>query len=143
MNMIHHPLVFVTLVRFYGHESLTSDEVIGNHNESISIERHKFLDEELVDHFRIKTMHDETLMYKELEVNDGEDTIWTLQSLKEDFDLMVLGRQQITHSKIIPGKNTDWCDQYEELGVIGDMVTSPDYNAKGSILIINQQKDIN
>ncbi|MCL7045406.1 hypothetical protein MKW94_024786 [Papaver nudicaule] len=142
MNMIHHPLVSVTLVRFYGQESLTSDELFAYHKESINIERHKFLDEELVDNFRIKTMHDKTLEYKELEVKDGEDTIWEIHSLKEDFDLMVVGRQQITHTKIISGLNVDWGDQYEELGVIGDMVTSPDYNAKGSILIINQRQDV-
>ncbi|KAI3991540.1 hypothetical protein MKX01_017159 [Papaver californicum] len=143
MNMIHHPSVYVTLVRFYGPESLSSDGVINYYDESISIdiERHKFLDDELVDHFRINTMHDETLIYKEVEVKDGAETIWVVRSLREDFDLMIVGRQQITDSVIVSGLVTEW-DECEELGGIGDMVTSPDYGAEGSILIIHQRQDI-
>ncbi|MCL7049572.1 hypothetical protein MKW94_012059 [Papaver nudicaule] len=143
MNMIHHPSIFVTLLRFYGATSLSSDAVISCDNEAINVdvERHKFLDDELVDHFRINTMHDETLIYKEVEVKDGAETIWVVRSLNDDFDLMVVGRQQITDSKIISGLNTD-LDECEELGVLGDMLSSPDYDAKGSILIIHQRQDI-
>ncbi|KAI3845412.1 hypothetical protein MKW98_029063 [Papaver atlanticum] len=143
MNMILHPSVFVTLVRFYGPASLSSDGFIDYHNESVSIdvERHMFLDDELVENFRINTMHDETLIYKEVEVKDGAETIWAVRSLHEDFDLLLVGRQQITDSKIISGLDTDW-DECEELGVIGDLVTSPDYGVGGSILIIHQRRDI-
>ncbi|KAI3966269.1 hypothetical protein MKX01_027437 [Papaver californicum] len=143
MNMIHHPSVYVTLVRFYGPESLSSEGAINYYDESISIdmERHKFLDDELVDHFRINTMHDDTLMYKEVEVKDGAETIWAIRSLREDFDLMVVGRQQITDSIIISGLDTEWAE-CEDLGAVGDMVTSPDYGAEGSILIIHQRQDI-
>ncbi|KAI3966267.1 hypothetical protein MKX01_027435 [Papaver californicum] len=144
MNMIHHPSVYVTVIRFYGPASLSSDKAIEDYiNESVIIdmERHKFLDDELVDHFRVNTMHDETLMYKEVEVQDGAETIWAVRSLHDEFDLMVVGRQQITDSKIITGLDTDW-DKCDELGAIGDMVTSPDYGARGSILIIHQRQDI-
>ncbi|RZC47796.1 hypothetical protein C5167_040752 [Papaver somniferum] len=139
MNMIHHPYVFVTLVRFYGPASLSSDGVIDYYNESvrIDIERHMFLDDELVDHFRVNTMHDETLIYKEVEVKDGADTIWAVRSLHQDFDLMLVGRQQIADSKIISG-NANW-DECGELGAIGELVTSPDYGAEGSILIIHRR----
>ncbi|KAI3845407.1 hypothetical protein MKW98_029058 [Papaver atlanticum] len=124
MNMIHHPSVLVTLVRYFGPASLSSDE--------------KFLDEELVDHFRVNTMHKETLMYKEVEVKDGAEAIWSVRSLREDFDLMLVGRQQISDSKIVSELNTNWAE-CEELGAVGDMVTSPDYDAEGSILIIHQR----
>ncbi|KAI3891661.1 hypothetical protein MKX03_004996 [Papaver bracteatum] len=144
MNMIHHPSVFVTLIRFYGQASLSSDGVIdycNNESVSIDVERHKFLDDELVDHFRVNTMHDETLMYKEVEVKDVADTIWAVRSLQDDFDLMIVGRQQIIDPKIISGLDADW-DECEELGAIGDLVTSPDFDAEGSILIVHQRKDI-
>ncbi|MCL7039346.1 hypothetical protein MKW94_006464 [Papaver nudicaule] len=143
MNMIHHPSVFVSLIRFYGPEILSSDGVINYYNESITIdvERNKFLDDELVDHFRINTMHDETLTYKEVEVKDGAETIWAVRSLHQDFDLMVVGRQQITDSKIISGLDTDWAE-CGEVGALGDLVSSPDYGAEGSILIVHQRQDI-
>ncbi|XP_026432432.1 cation/H(+) antiporter 15-like [Papaver somniferum] len=143
MNMIHHPYVFVTLVRFYGPASLSSDGVIDYYNESVSIdiERHTFLDDELVDHFRVNTMHDETLVYKKVEVKDGAETIWAVRSLHQDFDLVLVGRQQIADSKIISGLDANW-EECGELGVIGDLVTSPDYGAEGSILIIHRLQDI-
>ncbi|KAI3954650.1 hypothetical protein MKW98_019781 [Papaver atlanticum] len=107
-------VIFVTLFRFYGPASLSSDRVIDYCNESVSIdvERHKLLDDELVDHFRVNAMQDETLMYKEVEVNDVAETIWAVRL------------------------DTDW-DEYEDLGSIGAMVTSPEYDAKGSILIVH------
>ncbi|RZC76124.1 hypothetical protein C5167_002659 [Papaver somniferum] len=140
MNMIHHPSVLVTLVRYYGPARLSSDEVIDYGSESvrIDVERQKFLDDELVDHFRVNTMHEETLMYKEVEVNDGAETIWSVRSLREDFDLMLVGRQQISDSKIVSELASNWAE-CEELGAVGDMVTSPDYDAEGSILIIHQR----
>ncbi|XP_026428199.1 cation/H(+) antiporter 15-like [Papaver somniferum] len=143
MNMIHHPYVFVTLVRFYGPASLTSDGVIDYYNESVSIdiERRMFLDDELVDHFRVNTMHDETLEYKEVEVKDGAETIWAVRSLHQDFDLMLVGRQQIVDSKIFSGLEENW-DECGQLGAIGDLVTSPEFGAEGSILIIHRCGDI-
>ncbi|RZC47817.1 hypothetical protein C5167_040773 [Papaver somniferum] len=144
MNMIHHPHVFVTLVRFYGPASLSSNGVIDHYNESVRIDiegRNMFLDDELVDHFRVNTMHDETLIYKEVEVKDGAETIWAVRSLHQDFDLMLVGKQQIADSKIISGLDENW-DECGELGTIGDLVTSPDYGAEGSILIIHRRQDI-
>ncbi|KAI3844793.1 hypothetical protein MKX03_024335 [Papaver bracteatum] len=132
MNMIRHPSVFVTLIRFYGLPSY------GDINESVSIDvdRHKLLDDELVDHFRVNAMQDETLMYKQVEVNDVAETIWAVRSLHDDFDLMVVGRQQIIDPIMNSGLDTDW-DEYQELGDIGAMVTSPEYDAEGSILIVH------
>ncbi|KAI3966266.1 hypothetical protein MKX01_027434 [Papaver californicum] len=128
MNMIHHPLVYVSV-----------DYI--NESVSIDMERHKFMDDELVDHFSVNTMHDESLMYKEVEVKNGAETIWAVRSLHDEFDLMVVGRRQITDSKIITGLDTEWAE-CEELGAVGDLVTSPDYGAGGSILIIHQRQDI-
>ncbi|KAI3890001.1 hypothetical protein MKX03_025742 [Papaver bracteatum] len=140
MNMIHHPSVLVTLVRYFGPASLSSDEVTDYGSESvrIDVERQKFLDEELVDHFRDNTMHKETLMYTEVDVKDGAETIWSFRSLREDFDLMIVGRQQTNDPNIFSELNTNWVE-CEELGAVGDMVTSPDYDAEGSILIVHQR----
>ncbi|KAI3944892.1 hypothetical protein MKW92_041122 [Papaver armeniacum] len=136
MNMIRNPSVFVTLVRFHGPANLPSDRVIDYYND---VERHEFLDDELVDNFRVNVnaMFDETLIYKEVEVKDGSETIWAIRSLQVDYDLMVVGRLQITDSNIISGLQTD-LDDYEELGAIGNIVTSPDFGAENSILIIHQ-----
>ncbi|KAI3897377.1 hypothetical protein MKX03_021972, partial [Papaver bracteatum] len=132
INMIRHPSVFVTLIRFYGLP------YYGDINESIRIdvERHKLLDDELVEHFRVNAMQEETLMYKKVDVNDITETIWAVRSLHDDFDLMVVGRQQIIDPIMNSGLDTD-CDEYEELGSIGAMVTSPEYDAEGSILIVH------
>ncbi|KAI3893621.1 hypothetical protein MKX03_024138 [Papaver bracteatum] len=136
MNMIRNPSVFVTLVRFRGPASLPSDEVIDYYND---VERHEFLDDELVDNFRVNVnaMFDETLIYREVDVKDGAETIWAIRSLPEDFDLMVVGRLQITDPNIISGLATYW-DDCEDLGAVGNLVTSPDFGGESSILIIHQ-----
>ncbi|KAI3906419.1 hypothetical protein MKW92_040524, partial [Papaver armeniacum] len=137
MNMIRHPSVFVTLVRFYGPASLPSYGGDINESVSIEVERHKLLDDDLVDIFRVNAMQDETSMYKEVEVNDVAETIWAVRSFHDDFDLMVVGRQQIIDPIRNSGLDTDCWDEYEELGSIGAMVTSPEYHAEGSILIVH------
>ncbi|XP_026416039.1 cation/H(+) antiporter 15-like [Papaver somniferum] len=146
MNMIHHPSVFVTVIRFYGP---TSSSTPGEVNDflggsgSIDVQRYKLLDEELVDQYKINAMHDETLTYKEVDVKDAAETIWAVQSIHDDFDLMLVGRQQITDSDIINASVFDAdSPEFEDLGAIGDLVASPDYDIKGSILIIHQRQDI-
>ncbi|KAI3871137.1 hypothetical protein MKW98_015037 [Papaver atlanticum] len=146
MNMVHHPRVIITVIRFYVVTSSSSERIIiDDDSECINIDlhRHKLLDDELVDHFRINSMHGETLTYKEIEVKDGSETIWAIRSCNGDFDLMLVGRQQITDSKLITGVfDIDDDAECEELGAIGEVVSSPEYAAEGSILIVHQPQEL-
>ncbi|MCL7051280.1 hypothetical protein MKW94_023568 [Papaver nudicaule] len=149
MNMIHHPRVFVTVIRFYSAASSSSDEVTSDgESEHINIDfqnhfqNHKLLDDELVDHFKINAKDDKSLTYEEIEVKDGPETIWAIKSFHADFDLLVLGRQQITGSSLVNARfDIDSEVACEELGAIGEIVSSPDYGAQGSILIFHQRLD--
>ncbi|OVA12693.1 Cation/H+ exchanger [Macleaya cordata] len=130
MNMINHRSVYLTVIRFF---SDSDDYRRGNGFNNYS-ERQKLLDDELVDHFRVKTMDNERAAYKEVEVKDGVETIWVIRSIKDDYDLMMVGRQrQSTYSILTAGLSEDW-GECEELGVIGELLTSSDFGCKGSIL---------
>ncbi|KAI3880201.1 hypothetical protein MKX03_016484, partial [Papaver bracteatum] len=52
-------------------------------------------------------------------------------------------RQQITDSNHITGVfDIDDDAECEELGAIGEVISSPEYAAEGSILIVHQPQDL-
>ncbi|KAI3991519.1 hypothetical protein MKX01_017138 [Papaver californicum] len=120
-------IVFVPVIRFYGVTSSSSDRVITDDDN----------------HFRINSMQSGTSTYKEIGMKDGSETIWAIRSFHGDFDLMLVGRQQITDSNLINGRfYIDDDAECEELGAIGEVVSSPDYAAEGSVLIVHQPREI-
>lgn len=121
------PDVSLTAVRFLSHNGEGDNEM------------EKKLDDGLVTWFWVKNEGNAKVIYKEVVVKNGEDTIAALHTLQNDqfFDLWILGRNQGINPVLLQGL-TDWSNQ-NELGVIGDFLVSMNSGTTASILVLQQQ----
>ncbi|RID66596.1 hypothetical protein BRARA_D01726 [Brassica rapa] len=78
--------------------------------------------------------------YLEEEIVDGADTSMLLRSIAFDYDLFIISRTCGQNHAATLG-NESWCE-FEELGVIGDFLASPDFPSKTSVLVVQQQRTI-
>ncbi|CAH2038599.1 unnamed protein product [Thlaspi arvense] len=78
--------------------------------------------------------------YVEETVNDGSDTSKILLSVAKAFDLFVVGRTTGMGTDVTRALS-DWAE-FDELGVIGDLLASPDFPNKGSVLVVQQQQNV-
>ncbi|KFK32329.1 hypothetical protein AALP_AA6G227900 [Arabis alpina] len=79
-------------------------------------------------------------IYLEQEIVDGADTSMLLRSMAFDYDLFIVGRTCGENHEATSGVE-NWCE-FEELGVIGDFLSSPDFPSKTSVLIVQQQRTV-
>ncbi|KAI7989697.1 Cation/H(+) antiporter 15 [Camellia lanceoleosa] len=90
-------------------------------------DRDKQLDEDYIKEFRARTVNDSKI-YKENVVNNGEDTMAAIRSIDNTlYDLFIVGRGQGMVSPLTAGL-TDW-SEFPELGAIGDLLASSDFAA--------------
>ncbi|KAF8404351.1 hypothetical protein HHK36_009234 [Tetracentron sinense] len=99
-------------------------------------EREKQMDDEQINEFRIKNVSDESVVYTEKVVNNGEETVAAIRSMDSIHDLYVVGRGQGMISPLTAGL-TDW-SECPELGAIGDLLASSDFAATVSVLVVQQ-----
>lgn len=78
--------------------------------------------------------------YVEEEVNDGSDTSRILLSIANSFDLFVVGRSTGMGTYVTRALS-DWIE-FDELGVIGDLLVSSDFPHRGSVLVVQQQQNV-
>ncbi|XP_010488504.2 PREDICTED: LOW QUALITY PROTEIN: cation/H(+) antiporter 6B-like [Camelina sativa] len=74
----------------------------------------------------------------ELTVADGTETSTFLHSVAYDYDLFVVGRRSGIGTTVTTGLG-EWME-FDELGVIGDLLASEYYPSRASVLIIQQQE---
>ncbi|KAG2286068.1 hypothetical protein Bca52824_045672 [Brassica carinata] len=79
-------------------------------------------------------------IYLEQEIIDGADTSMLLRSMAFDYDLFIVGRTCGENHEATRGIE-NWCE-FEELGVIGDFLASPDFPSKTSVLVVQQQRTV-
>ncbi|TYH34095.1 hypothetical protein ES332_D13G105500v1 [Gossypium tomentosum] len=76
--------------------------------------------------------------YIEEHVNDGPETSNFLQSIVEDYQLIIVGRRYKTEDPQTLGLQ-EWCE-FQEIGIIGDLLSSADFIRSYSLLIVQQQQ---
>ncbi|GMG98206.1 hypothetical protein Nepgr_000046 [Nepenthes gracilis] len=76
--------------------------------------------------------------YKEEVTRDGAETALRLRSMVGDYNLIVVGRRYNLDSPQTSGL-MEWVE-IRELGIIGDLLSSPDLHCKTSILVVQQQQ---
>ncbi|KAK2987200.1 hypothetical protein RJ640_029085 [Escallonia rubra] len=143
-RMAEHPGNSLCVVRFLpGKNSakLKSEPSLAPTNpktlkEQTDSRREKLLDNDLIKDFRIKAKNDESLVYIERLVNNGEETVEAVRSVDDIHDLFIVGRGQGIFSHLTAGL-TDW-SECPELGTIGDLLASSDFSAKVSVLVVQQ-----
>ncbi|KAH1109047.1 hypothetical protein J1N35_012815 [Gossypium stocksii] len=127
-HMVANPNVSLTLVRFLSSNPEGDDE------------RQKKLDDGLVTWFWVKNEANERVIYREVVVKDGADTAAAIKAMAEEkfYHLWIVGRKQGINESLLEGLST-WTDNQEELGIIGDYVSSSDFVDADSVLVVQKQ----
>ncbi|VVA90460.1 unnamed protein product [Arabis nemorensis] len=81
---------------------------------------------------------DKSVTYIDMMVADGRETSKILHSVAYDYDLFLVGRSSGIGTAVTKGLG-DWME-FEELGVIGDLLASEYYPSRASVLIVQQQE---
>lgn len=108
------------------------------YNGEGDVEAEKKLDDGLVTWFWVKNEKNDRVVYREVVVRDGNQTVAAIQAVNdESFDLWIVGRRHGINPIFFEGL-TDWSEN-QELGVIGDYVASADFDSSASVLVVQQQ----
>ncbi|KAF6136152.1 hypothetical protein GIB67_001561, partial [Kingdonia uniflora] len=124
LRMAEHPNINVTLVRL-----MADGSMIGSVME-------RKLDNDVVNEFRLShTVETDRNDYREEIVMDAVGTVDVIRSMENSFDLLIVGRHQ-NETSILSGL-TEW-NEFPELGFMGDMLASSDFESNISILVVKQ-----
>lgn len=128
-RMSEHPNVNLTLIRF----SSLSDIVGGT-------ERSKMLDSETLGEFRLNTLRNEQVSYREEMVKDLASVLSVTRPMEKTFDLIMVGRSHRLSQ--LMSELTKY-SEHSELGSVGGLiVTSHSIASKASLLAVQQQTRI-
>ncbi|KAI9153542.1 hypothetical protein LWI28_012897 [Acer negundo] len=90
--------------------------------------------------FKTSAIQSTNVAFIEKTVTEGSETATLLNFMGTDFDLTLVGRRHEPDSPVLIGLS-EW-SEIEELGVIGDLLVSPDYKGTTSVLVIQQQASV-
>ncbi|GAU14296.1 hypothetical protein TSUD_308570 [Trifolium subterraneum] len=77
--------------------------------------------------------------YVEKFVQDGTETVESLKEIGDMYSLFIVGRGGRGNSSLTIGMS-DW-EECPELGTVGDVLASSDFDIHGSVLVIQQHRD--
>nr|DAD37179.1 TPA_asm: hypothetical protein HUJ06_007820 [Nelumbo nucifera] len=126
-------------IRMAGNPSINLTVVRLNETDGMDFnfnEEERMFDEVVLDGFCIGDRKD--IEYIEEEVRDGTQTTKLVLSIQENYDLIIVGRQQRMESSVLAGL-TEW-SEYKELGILGDLLASSENRNRASVLVIQQHK---
>ncbi|KAA8521336.1 hypothetical protein F0562_012009 [Nyssa sinensis] len=143
-RMSDHPGINLTIMRFIPGENAVEPtmETRCDPNDpriltvTTDSDREKQMDDDYINEFRVRTANDDSIIYTEKIVNNGEETVASIRSIDNIHDLFIVGRGQGMISPLTAGL-TDW-SECPELGAIGDLLASSDFAATVSVLVVQQ-----
>ncbi|KDP45759.1 hypothetical protein JCGZ_17366 [Jatropha curcas] len=121
-------------IRMAGHHQVKVTVILFKHEDYSYDEKEKDI-EYLLENFADIECR-ERIHFEKVMVRHGEDTAKVMRSLRDAFDLAIVGRHSDPHSPIIMGL-TEWNEDPAHLGVIGDILSSSDF--RFSVLVVVQQ----
>ncbi|XP_077220708.1 cation/H(+) antiporter 15-like isoform X2 [Tasmannia lanceolata] len=125
-RMAEHPQVSLTVVRFL------------QTNTKEDSKRDMQFDDKLLEEFRYRNAANERVVYREEVVQDGPEMVTVMRSMGNGYDLMMTGRKQSSKSELLNGLSE--FSESPELGVVGDILASPDFlGGMVSVLVVQQQ----
>ncbi|KAK7316588.1 hypothetical protein RJT34_00166 [Clitoria ternatea] len=80
----------------------------------------------------------DNVIYEEVVIEDASETTVFLNNVANKFDFIIVGRRNGITSAQTSGLE-HWTE-YLELGVVGDLLASPDLETRASILVVQQQQ---
>lgn len=140
-RMSSHPGINLTVMRFIAGDDVVEPALLPRYESKILTvftddEKERQIDEEFLNEFRLNNVNDESIVYLEKVVNNGEETVAAIRGMDNVHDLYIVGRGQGQISPLTAGL-TDW-SECPELGAIGDVLASSDFAATVSVLVIQQ-----
>ncbi|XP_074267470.1 cation/H(+) antiporter 24-like [Silene latifolia] len=102
-------------------------------------EAERKLDDGVVTWFWVKNEKNERVVYKEVVVTTGLETVGAIQSLNDstEIDMWIVGRKHGINPVLLEGLSK-WSEN-PELGLIGDYLVSMDFSTTSSVLVVQQQ----
>ncbi|XP_050156015.1 cation/H(+) antiporter 15-like [Malus sylvestris] len=122
-RMARHPSVDLTVARFL---------LFGDENS-----KDRKRESDLVEEYRLANADNERFVVVEEVVRDGARLSAVIKSMVDCFDLMLVGMHH-QDSPLLSGLG-EW-SECPELGIIGDMLASPDFQCSLSVLVLQQQR---
>lgn len=140
-RMLEHPGISLTVMRFAPGEEVMHDNLMNPDKPRVLTvetdkDTDKQLDEKFLHWFMMSHMNDDSIVYMEKVVNNGEETVAAIRSLGDVHSLFIVGRGQGMVSPLTAGL-TDW-SECPELGAIGDLLASSDFATTASVLVVQQ-----
>ncbi|KAL5581406.1 hypothetical protein UlMin_013848 [Ulmus minor] len=123
-RMVDHPNISLTMIRLVVNENVAGDDEEGR------------LDGEFLSEFRQAMVGNYRVMYIEEVVMDGSGTVSVINSLENDYELVLVGRSHDRTSPLLLGL-TNWSGN-EELGQIGEILASSELMGKTTLLVVQQ-----
>lgn len=78
----------------------------------------------------------ENMSYHKVKVNDGPGTSAFLRDIVNEHDFFIVGRRHENNPQT--SGLTTW-SEFQELGVIGDLLASSDFESRAGVLVVQQQ----
>ncbi|KAK4760515.1 hypothetical protein SAY87_005408 [Trapa incisa] len=122
-----HPNVNLTVIRFV---PMSSTSLTGS---SSNVDDDVYFTDFYNRHVRSGQMG-----YVEKHVRNGAETLGILREIGEMYSLFIVGKGKRGHSPMTTGMS-DW-EECPELGIVGDILASSEFNTGGSVLIIQQHR---
>lgn len=125
-RMAEHPSIRLTMTRL-----LVSGNVAGNDT------RARRLDNEALSAFRQSMAGNSHVTYIEEVVTDWSGTVAVIRSMERKYELVLVGRAHDRQSPLLSGLVE--LRENAELGAIGQILISPDFRDKATVLVVQQQ----
>ncbi|XP_020599084.1 cation/H(+) antiporter 15-like [Phalaenopsis equestris] len=103
-----------------------------------STEREAQMDGDLIEDFRKENSGNLRVLMNEVSVSDMEQTIAAIRNFSHaGYDLVMVGRR-LSWNSILNDELEEW-SEFPELGVVGDMIASADFESDFFILVVQQR----
>lgn len=136
-RMSRHPRVHLTVMHFIPGKDVT--QLKTNDFNQLDDQRNIItnrIDEECINELKMIAANDDKINYIEKVVSNGEETVAAIRGTNNANDLFIVGRGQGNSSTLTEGL-TDW-SECPELGPIGDLLASSDFETTASVLVMHQ-----
>ncbi|KAF5746339.1 Cation proton exchanger [Tripterygium wilfordii] len=132
-RMAGYPSTELVVVRFVP----TKDTASPPTKDDVTLQDMKKSDDDCINKFRFRTMSNPNIKYVERQSSSGEETVTTIRTMFNDYEMYIVGRGQGSASPLTSGlSDSDWND-CAELGPIGDSIVS--LAEQSTVLVIQQR----
>ncbi|XP_045828442.1 cation/H(+) antiporter 2-like [Trifolium pratense] len=145
------PCVNMTIIRFLLSSSPSENEQIVERSVQyeekeilMSLSGEETVNDEIDNNFMVdfynRYVASGNIGYVENFVKDGKQTLECLKQIGDIYSLFIVGKGSRRNSSITIGMS-DW-EECPELGTVGDVLASSDFDIHGSVLVIQQHRNV-